>query len=258
MRLDQPGSLCTPGPFGQASRLADAYHQLGDQRHEREAATLAHNSQPDHAYALIPQIRLSASLGRISDVTAWLDSALSYPDENRVDVGPLMTLAAQELRAHGYADVAGPILQRAIDWYEAIPEEPHAAVYPRFELARALALAGRLDEAEAVVRAIVPAEPDYVALNVGLLGTIEARRQDRGAAERYLAELDSLRPSLTRPDEIAGYWQACIRAILGDHDEAMRLLRQIFGPQGRDIHGVADFDSMLADPRFRELIRPKG
>ena len=255
--------LGTDGPYdgGMADywyNLAEAYHQYGDRRSERAAARLARRQEPNRAHALGAHIRLAAVTGELDDVNAWLDTVLSYPDENRFDFGTLATLAAEELLGHGYPEVSGAILERAIRWYREVPPEKRGAVDARFELPRALGMAGQLEEAETLAHAIVAQSNDELAVTAGLLGTIAARRRDRPTAERYIAQLESLRSVLSRPDEVATLWQARIRALLGDNDQALQLLTRTYGPQGHDLHNVADFQPLAGDPRFREFIRPKG
>ncbi|MCI0434024.1 MAG: hypothetical protein L0271_10275 [Gemmatimonadetes bacterium] len=237
--------------------LAEAYHQLGDRSRERTAARLARSREPDRAHALGPHIRLAAALGSTRELNAWLDTLLSLPRENRIDAGPKMMLAVRELRAHGHRDAAVPMLERAIDWYRSIPPEPVGAVDPRFELATALALAGQLDEAESIARAFPAPTAEELVRNQGFLGTIAARRGDRVQAETFIAMLEDSRQLLTRPGG-GTLWQARIRALLGDAESAVKLLKESLGPQGQDLHAIADFEPIASHPRFRDFIRPKG
>ena len=188
---------------------------------------------------------------------AWLDSALSYPDGERNDAGTLMTMAAEELIAHGHGDQAGPVLVRAIQFYRTLPAQ-QTDFYDRLDLARTLLFAERLEEAESVALSLATGDADQLAIGTGLLGAIAARRGDRIEAEAHIARIDSLSATLSRPLEIGPYWQAQIRAWLGDNDEAIRLLRQTFGPQGRDLHEALEFRPLADDPDFQELQRPKG
>ena len=61
-----------------------------------------------------------AGLGRVDEVMSRLDEALTLRAESGTPAG-VMRDAALELTAHGHADAAGQILDRAIGWYEARP-----------------------------------------------------------------------------------------------------------------------------------------
>ncbi|MEK6253571.1 MAG: hypothetical protein N2B05_02635, partial [Gemmatimonadales bacterium] len=57
------------------------------------------------------------------------------------------------------------------------------------------------------------------------------------------------------------YWQACIAAQLGDHERGISLLLEAYS-QGRamdvGLHSDMDLEPLHEDPRYQELVRPKG
>jgi predicted Zn-dependent protease len=169
-----------------------------------------------------------------------------------------MLEAAEELRAHGQPEAAASILDRAIEWYQRLPSEEAGTPNSRFEQARALYLAGRLDAAEALFRQLVIDDPFNLPEYDGSLGAIAARRGDRATAEAIASRLEQQRLAADPPPKYPLFAQARIAAQLGDAERAVRLLRQALGGQGLDLHMVPDFEPLATDPGFREFIRPKG
>ena len=99
----------------------------------------------------------------------------------------------------------------------------------------------------------------------GFLGTIAARLGDSTTARRIHARFDSLRPTLSRPHAMAGYWQSKISGVLGDTVGAMRSLIETYGPQGRSgMHqnstssecGTLDCFGSLYVPRVDRSVKP--
>jgi tetratricopeptide (TPR) repeat protein len=237
---------------------AESYHQLGRHRRELEIAARMRRYQPARLQGLRVEIRALAALGRTSEVLARLDTAVSFPPDAHVSVGSLMRQTAEELRAHGHAEAASKALDRTIAWHLGRPPEEAEKVNHRFELARALYLAGRLEEAESLFRLLAAQDPNNLPEYEGSLGVIAARRNDRVMAETFLSALERQRLSSTPPPKYAMYAQARIVALLGDPARAVRLLREALGGQGLDLHMDADFAPLANDPEFRAFIRPKG
>ena len=96
-------------------------------------------------------------------------------------------------------------------------------------------------------------------VEVGYLGTLAARRGDRGEAQQYADQLRALNtPHLFGQHT---FWRARIAACLHDAASAVDLMRDAFGqgrPFGVDLHRDMDFESLQNDPAFRSLIDPKG
>jgi predicted Zn-dependent protease len=125
-------------------------------------------------------------------------------------------------------------------------------------LARALALAGRGEEARAVVERLAgekPDDPNYL----GHLGVLAAGRGDRAGAQRVSAQLDALTQPYLRGRHTL--WRARIAAALGERERAVALLRDAL-QQGQGynalFHTVVDFEPLRDYAPFRELLRPKG
>jgi tetratricopeptide (TPR) repeat protein len=182
-----------------------------------------------------------------------------------------MLIAARELRRHGYDDEAMACLNEAINWISSRAlEGPVSAGLQTFR-AEVLYQKGALEqktgseEAAATLRqarvefeALANRDPEDLS-SLGHLGVIHARL---GEAADARALSDSLR-ALDRP-YLWGqhtYWRARIAALLGERDEAVRLLWQSAGEGisfGMSMHADPDLDPLLDFPPFQEFIRPKG
>jgi hypothetical protein len=91
------------------------------------------------------------------------------------------------------------------------------------------------------------------------LGVLAARRGDAAEAARISGWLTSVeRPYLHGRNT---YWRARIASLLGEPEDAVRLLRQAFA-EGMEVwdvvHTEPDFDPLHDHPPFRELVRSKG
>jgi tetratricopeptide (TPR) repeat protein len=232
-------------------------HQLGDHWPELRVVLQARRDYPRGLQSLYLEVRTRAALGQLRRVRVLLDSALSYPRERNYTPGNLMMIAAVEFRAHGRPAAQKELLRRAIDWYRDNPtaQSDSSISY----IATALYQAGRWDEAEPLFRKMLVKDSAGAVFYLGALGAIAAQRGDRMmAAQRYADSLDAVRfPNELRAYE-GKYERARIKALLGDAQGALQLLREAAGPQGMDLHAEFDFESLLDIPAFKEFTRPKG
>ena len=237
-------------------RLADAYHQLGQHRRELAVAVRIRRHQPSDRQALGLEIRALAALHRTNQIMARLKLAESLP--GRPSLGRLMRETAEEVRAHGDAETAATILDRTIGWYYGLPPEEAARVNNRFDVARALHLRGRLDDAEQFFQELAADNPNELPEYEGALGMIAARRGDRAAAQALVSKLEQQRLAMDPLPKYSLFAQARIVAQLDDPERAVRLLREAVGRQGMDLHMDADFGPLANDSGFVAFIRPKG
>ena len=265
-----PNSVYTGGNDGYWGLLTSSLHALGDDR-ELSVAHEASRHAVDPMNALTFELRALARLGRMAEVRALLDTALTLAQEREpaplqlmvgiarwASPGQLMIAAARELRAHGHEDVAMEALARALAWYRAQPVDSALSEARQFEIGQALYLAREWVAAEEIFRALAVADRANFIYE-GFLGTIAARRGDHVTARRIIARFDTLRSTLPRPHAEAGYWQGKIAALLGEEQRAMEMLRDALGAQGRGgPHEDFDFERMWPTKAFREFVRPKG
>jgi len=244
--------------------LAMALHLLGDHRRELEESRLALGYAPGNMGLVVAEARALAALGRVDELTRLIDESTTIPREGD-SPGGVMLEAARELRAHGHPDEALGIASRAVDWERGRKPEVMATENHRAELAEALYLAERWEEAEGLFSTLAAERPD-VARYQGFIGAIAARCGDRDRAQRIRAELtrpglDLLHePTWTRV-QAATFWRAHIALLLGDRDSAVDLLSDALArglPFGLYFHNDPDFESLRDYPPFLELIRPRG
>ena len=244
--------------FGYWYLMADSYHQLRDHVRELDFAQRGRQRQPDRLTAIIVEAKARAALGDAAGVLALADTVLMFPRESRDTPGTMMVQCAEELRAHGHRDASRILLDRAITWFRDRPADEASSMELRRQFARATYGAGRWTEAEAMFRQLAIDDRDGAIFYRGLLGAIAAHRGDTAEARSVVETLRELTRSQTRPRRGVLFGQARILAILGDRAESVRLLREALGGQGEDLHTEADFESLVSDPAFQLLVRPKG
>jgi tetratricopeptide (TPR) repeat protein len=234
--------------------LASAHHRLGEHREELRVARRARELFPDEGSAVLLEVRALAALRRHRELNRLLAEAV-HADRNSV---VLLRAAGQELLAHGASAAGETQLRAAMDLHRS-----QRADDPRlpFFVANSHRLVGELDEAERLLGELTVAQPEVLRMNVqGMLGGLAARRGDAGEAARissWLAELDN--PYLRGGNT---YFRARIASLLGEREEALRLLQQSHREGLLDfwlvIHTEPDFAFLRDYPPFQEFVRPKG
>lgn len=233
-------------------RLAEAYHRVGNHREELRAARRARELWPGTAQGLFLEASALAGLGRKRELMALLAEATGDLDN------PVMLLrhAGLELRAHGHSQDGDNLLRQSLEWDLA---QPHESPAYRRRLAHSHYLVGDLDEAENLLRRLADdgGLTPSVQAGLGLVAALRGNAAEARAIQQWLAEVD-------RPFQFGAhtYQRAQIAALLGDADEAVRLLRQAW-QQGlahiwEAVHRDPEFDGIRRNPAFREFVRPKG
>jgi DNA-binding SARP family transcriptional activator/tetratricopeptide (TPR) repeat protein len=245
------------GWFAYWRELTAAHHVLGAHREELRAARRARELHPASPRALYHEVLALAALGRVADVNARIDERLASPSREWPSPGALMAAAARELRAHGRADAARPLLERSIAWYRSVPADGPHGWDARPGLASVLREAGYGEEAREIFAVLAGENGENVGYQ-GHLGVIAAGRGNRAGAERISAWLRDLeQPYLHGVNTL---WRARIAAVLGEREEAVALLRQAFAEgrhHGTSHHTDVDLDPLRDHPAFRELMRPR-
>ena len=238
--------------------FAASYHLLGEHRKELEIAKLARKRFPDSFDPLNYEVRAFAALGKIGEVRMLIEESLplSKPGFPTGSPGATMRIAGEELRAHGYEDAAMRFFDQAIQWYRSRPVEELDSLF-RGGYGLTLYYARRWDEAQSIFEGIAEVEPNNIWCQ-RYIGCIAARQGDREKALKASEWLKNLKQPYLRGQHT--YYRACIAAILGDKDQAVTLLKEIF-LQGfgysTDFHSDFDFESLWDYPPFIELLKPK-
>jgi serine/threonine protein kinase/tetratricopeptide (TPR) repeat protein len=228
-----------------------AYHMLGNHKQELKQARRGRKYHPESLVALRYEMRALAALGRIDEVHKLIDESLTLPPPEHEGAIWSMLGAAEELRVHGYKQESLQVLERAFNWNKNRPRPSN------FVMAPALYLAERWEEAQELYEALHKKAPDTIAY-LGYLGCLAARRGDKQEALR----ISSLLENIDRPYIFGAhtFWRARIASLLGDKENAVRLIREALA-QGRSysaLDPVMDFEPLQDYPPFQELIKPKG
>jgi tetratricopeptide (TPR) repeat protein len=254
---------------------AQAHHMLHNYEEELEFARAVRRQRPDDLLLMDGHLRPLAALGRMEELTALLDTAFALP----VERGPtgLITVphlrsfrVADELRAHGHRDAGRRVLQRTIEWIQARPPEEvrqegwaWLAFAYRYSLAVGLYKLGHWEEARAVYEELLAEGWSGDTLALAGLGAIAARQ---GNVERAQAISEQL---AERPGG-QPLGRAHIAALLGEREEAVRLLREALrhdGPRGINSdwgtfmlrrHQDTDLEPLRDYPPFELFLRPRG
>jgi tetratricopeptide (TPR) repeat protein len=230
--------------------LARAHHRLGEHRRELRVARRARELFPGQLPAVWAEARALAALGRHRELRALLDAELPGHPAPAAFVRQI----ALELLAHAEAEAGGALLRESLDRHRARPTDN--AGY-RFFLAQAHTLVGEWEDAERLLVELANERPDLWEVEA-TLGALAAHRGDSAEAARISTWLASVeRPYIHGRNT---YWRARIASLLGERDEAVRLLHQAFD-QGMEIwdvlHTEPDFVPLRDYRPFRELARPK-
>jgi predicted Zn-dependent protease len=161
-----------------------------------------------------------------------------------------------ELRTHGYAEEAGELAHRIVQWYGSQDTDD---VSVRARKAIALYCAEEWEEAAVLLEHLLLEPPDSETIR-GTLAAIAARRGDREEALRLLGEP----PESSAPWVAAGHtlWRARIAALLGEQQRAVDLLQAAIAEGAlavpAEAHYHMDFEPLRDYPPFQEFVRPKG
>jgi DNA-binding SARP family transcriptional activator len=239
-------------------RLTEAYHLTGDHVRESAAARRGRIQHPEAVSTLLYEARAYAALGDLDAVTRAADEAVALAADRFATAGDVLLVAAQELRAHGHPAAAAAMLARGIEWQRERFAEGAAAVGDRLTLLRMQYDAGQWVAARDTLAAARAELGDGLDV-IGFTGTLAIRLGDASAARASLATLRAKTGRFHYGRHLL--WAARISAVLGDADSAIAHLRGAFArgcPYGVELHTDVDLALLASDPRFRELLRPKG
>jgi tetratricopeptide (TPR) repeat protein len=280
-KLFQRGDFLNPSaPFRVYWVMAftGALHTLDEHEEELKEARRARDTYPHLLNLRAYEARALVALGRISEVEKLIEEVPTMPSEwaypggvvPRGTPGYVMLAVAEELRAHGSREALVKMAGRAVDWYRTQVGEEAKKEDIRSGLGDAFYQAERWDEAKAVF-AVLAADHPNKPYYKGRLGALAARLGHRVQA---LQIAEALR-AVGRPYMYGNhtFQSACIAALLGDKEGAVRLLRDAVsqgwggGDQIKiyDAYGYGfiyrhsmDLEPLHGYPPFEALIKPKG
>jgi tetratricopeptide (TPR) repeat protein len=239
------------------STMAAALHVIGDHTRELEVAERGRLQHREQHFMLWAEVQALAALGRTGDLQARLDESLTLPAQTFPTPGSIMLVAAQELEAHGHAEAARPIWERAVAWVQHHPHPENLSPTRRAIPVAVFYGAGRLPEADSTARALAVEYPERPESHAWL-GVLAARQGKRIEAERIAAQLAARKGPYLRGRHTAA--RAAIAAALGRRDSAVALLKQGF-EEGQEysieLHGNPWFAPLRGYPAFEMLLHPR-
>jgi tRNA A-37 threonylcarbamoyl transferase component Bud32/tetratricopeptide (TPR) repeat protein len=252
--LNDPDIFLAPNypKEGICDRFSLAYHMLSKHKKELKIARQGRKQFPKSIYILWLEVRALAALGRLKEINELIDESFTVPSQGGWNPGEVMRLAGNELRIHGYRDASYEILERAISWYKSRKEKHYLPL-----LARSYYYADRWEESLALYEELHREFPDNIIF-LGYLGILAARMEDKEKALKISEELKSIeRPYLFGNHT---HKRADIAALLGEKEEAMRLLHEAYN-QGRWNYWFffdMNLESLQDYIPFKEFMKPKG
>jgi tetratricopeptide (TPR) repeat protein len=237
--------------------LTNAHHMLGNHKKELKAARKGRKQHPVRLEVVLYEARALAALGRIKKINSLIDESLTLPPQEEKPF-QIMLETGQELRAHGHKEASLQVLGRALKWFESRPAEESGSRSHRYGLARVLYEAERWEEAQRVFEGLYEEFSNGINY-LGYLGSIAARKGDKEEALRISTLLEN-----SGDDDFRGrfsyFHRACIAALLGEKDSAVRLLREALdkGWIYDWLHPVMDLEPLRDYEPFKELMKPKG
>jgi serine/threonine protein kinase/tetratricopeptide (TPR) repeat protein len=186
--------------------LTHAYHLVGDYAAELKAARELRLRFPDRRAGLVFEVRALAAAGDTAGIDQVLLSGQSLPPNTYWSQGAALTVAGEELQAHGYGQIGWRYLTRAVSWLDAQLAQLPGDRSHRYWLASALYDLGDWRRSLSVSQGLArdfPDRMDYRGLAAvaaarlrlpdadSLLGTI--RPHERGAATLLRARIATIR-----------------------------------------------------------------
>jgi tetratricopeptide (TPR) repeat protein len=239
---------------------ARAYHRLG--RHEEELEVidrlgLTSSRTFDRLWVLRHGLTALAALGDLELLEVSTRDARLQPGANPVDLARMLVVVAEELREHGRFDAATGVAELALDVMNEAGSSDTGDVDFVECRSDALYLAGRADDAYAMVLESADGWPDSFERSK-VIGLAAARAGDVDIALAQMLALSQPRGPFSYGK--ADHVRARIAALLGDSREALRLLRRAIVNGFWDystLERCPDLESMWNDPEARRLIEPK-
>jgi len=245
------------GWYGYWDALTLTYHLLGDHDEELKQAARGRIQYPTLRATLYYEMRALSALGRTEEIWKRCDEASTLPyQQEEWTPGGVMNACAEELRFHGFLDASRQAAARAIAWRTSQPDSILQRSGSQSALARSYYVAERWSEARKMYARLSREQPDDIDLR-GQLGVIAARVGDTSEAKTILGILKKInRPYLFGAHT---YWRARITSLLGEKEEAVRLLRDALshGVSYADLHADMDLEPLRDYPPFQELVKPR-
>jgi len=195
-------------------RAARAYHMLSQYKKELNIISRGEKHFPGTFHE--PEARAMVALGKIEEAKRIVEKSRALSSQD-INPGQIMFAIAREMREHGHFNAYKEIANQTVDWYgRLLQQKATDRLYLNF--------------AEALYLAVYTSPgnwqshpTDYITC-VGYIGVISARKGNKEKALRMSAELENIDyPYLFGRHTM---WRARIASLLGQKEEAYRLLRE--------------------------------
>lgn len=250
-----------PAYAGLTRIVAGAAHELGQHAQELELRRKLITHYPNEILFYLDLLGPFAALGQTDSMRVLVDQSLtSHGSRGQIDFQVIA--ASGELRAHGHAQEAAAF----VDWYlDRRPDRPEAEASQAQinNYASLLYVAERWEETRAALEGNLASgrlseEGRHSAR--AMLGLLAARSGETAVVEQIIAE--EFDPTDFPYDRSEPYfWRARYAALLGQRDEAVRMLKQVTAYGGSLGHGLRnhiDLSSLRGYDPFEELINSRG
>jgi tetratricopeptide (TPR) repeat protein len=232
--------------------LAQSLHLVGDYWQEIKECRKGQQLYPNGLWLYGDEVAAFAAMGKINEINDIISKCRSI-SSHWGTFGSVISVAAWELRAHGYDSLSYEYANQAIEWYQHQP----TSTDHRRELAYAYYLAGSWQNAKSLYEVLAAESPDNIHYQ-GSFGTIAAHVGDVEEAIRISEQLSKIdRPYLFG---LHTYYRARIASLLGEKEKAVKLLSESFAqgkPNNIEVHNDPDFLPLKGYAPFEELMRPK-
>jgi predicted Zn-dependent protease len=259
----------TPGSPGEKvwavwSSRALAYFLLQDWPNMEAAAKRLRDIDPHNDAGLEAVAYAAVRRGDIAEAMRMLDAYDSVKDKGNSTVNLYVSVLAA-MRQAGQAEKPefAAVVRRADGWFASRPKKDSESKEIRTAHCEMLYLAGRYAEARQRAEKLAAEFPDDVRLR-SYVATAAIRLGDLATARATAEGLRALDPRYRFGYPL--FAQAKIATLLGQPDDALRLLREAFAQYTVDMKDFSwqgllvspDFDALRSDPRFKEFVAPRG
>jgi len=240
--------------------FAYALHATGDFQRELAVSRRARATRPDSRRFLWLECQALAGLGRVDEVralaatidTLQLREVRNFAGDFKPD--GFFRNVGLELRAHGNADAAREMLERADAWYAARAKVVPPSVADVHHHMLMLAELSRWPEAAAAAQVVldsIPKDP----MPTAMLGIAAASLGDSARARRQLAILAQRRDENDTP--VSLYEAAKVAAALGEREQAVGLVTAAFAAGRRHTfwdHLAVEFEPLRSRPEYQQVM----
>jgi serine/threonine protein kinase/tetratricopeptide (TPR) repeat protein len=227
--------------------LTHAYHLLDQHDAELKAARELRRRYPDRRAGLVFEVRAQAAMGDTIAVDKLVAEAQTLPPNTYWSEGAALTVAGEELQAHGFGTTGWRYLTQAVSWLDRQLALTPGDRSHRYWLASALYDLGDWRRSYSVAHGLAKEFPNRTDYRI--LATVGAARLQRPEADSIMGKV------LPHERGAADILRARVATIRGQPDAALGLYREgtELGLNGLPwIHASAAYDLfLLGEARHR-------